>query len=288
MVVEAYDIAPQNTLTKLRDSIMEPPDYEGKVLVTNPPYLSQNKNKDKRAYLKYGQNDLYKCHLTTLYPQVEKGILILPSNFLSEANASARKMFFTNYNICKAKYFYYQVFPNATTGIVAFSFKKDASETKVFDIEVHYKNRIVEDSIELKPEYNYLYGQDFFDYIKDASPLQITKYDERSKGRPNTNIVIGLLSYGKYSMGAHYNDGKPFECSATTFTTYQVSVPGLKLSETKQRRVIERYNQVLFDHMTKYHGLFLANYMGAEQKIKSRKFSNLLLSKVIKEVTGLK
>lgn len=281
-----YDIDPRHKHTVLNDSILNPPKYDGKFLISNPPYLSRNKNKDKTAYDKWSQDDLYKCHLASLYPSCDDGILILPSNFMSESRSNARKLFFRHYSIRTLKYFYYSVFPNATTGIVVFDFYKNDEELKSFDIEIHYKDRIKKRSITIKPKYGYLYGDSFFDYIDDPDPIKVVKFDTESTSLPNTNIVIGLLSYGKYGLGAHYNEGEPLACGAKSFTTYQVSIDA-SLTTKQQRTVVKRYNEKLDHFIAEYDGLFLANYMGAEQKIKSRAYSNLLLSKVVKEELGV-
>lgn len=281
-----YDIDPRYKHITLNDSILNPPSYEGKFLISNPPYLSRNKNKDKTAYDQWQQDDLYKCHLASLYPSCDSGILILPSNFMSESRANARELFFRHYSIGLLKYFYYSVFPNVTTGIVVFDFYKDDDKLKTFDIEIHYKDKVERKRITINPNYGYLYGNSFFDYIEDPDPIKVTKYDTESKAPPNTNIVIGLLSYGKYKLGAHYNEGLPLHCGAKSFTTYQVSID-THLTTEQQRSVIDRYNERLQYFISKYDGLFLANYMGAEQKIKSRSYSNLLLSKVVKEELGI-
>ena len=227
---EAYDIEPKFKNTIQNDSLINPPDYTNKVLVTNPPYLHRNKTKgDKTTFDIYGLNDLYKCHLDTLFPTAETGIIILPSNFLSESSPHARRLFFKNYTIGKAKYYTYSVFPEATTGIVVFDFKKDPSEqwhsiTKKFELEIHKSETDIETiNIEISPIYSYLHGDDFFDYISDHHPLKIIKYDTKSRSKPNTKIVIGLLTNGRYSLGAHINKGDPLRVPSTTFTTYQIS-----------------------------------------------------------------
>ena len=283
---EAYDIEPSCPSTTQNDSLLNPPDYTDKFLVTNPPYLSKNKSKgDKKVFEKWGMDDLYKCHLASLYPNCNEGIIILPSNFLSESRPSARKAFFRNYTIGKAKYYTYSVFPEVTTGIVVFNFYKDNNPIKKFDIEIHKsESDIIDTNISLSPKYNYLYGDEFFSYIKDEKPLKIIKHDTSNKNKPNTKIVIGLLTNGKYCLGAHINNNEPLIVPEKTFTTYQVSIKGLKISYQQQVHIVDLYNKKLKLYMKKYHSLFLANYMGANQKIKSRLYSNLLLSRVTKEV----
>ena len=282
---KGFDIFPVHKDIIKNDSLMEPPDYTDLFLISNPPYLSKNKNKNKEVYDKWKESDYYKCHMASFFPTLKEGILILPSNFLSESHHSTRTKFFRNYGIRKAKYFYYQVFPNATTGTTVFSFHLDQCSIKNFPMEVHYKDRIEKIDVELSDKYDYLYGEEFFDFIfSDNEPLKVTKYDETSTSLPNTNIIISLLSFGKLPLGAHYNHGEPFKASAKTFTTYQVSINCI-LSEKQQLELVELYNEKLQYFIKKYHGLFLSNFMGAEQKIKSRKYSNLLLSKIIKTMS---
>jgi len=284
---EEYDIKPKTPNTIKNNSLITPPDYIGKFLLTNPPYLSRNKSKKnyEKVFNKWKMDDLYKCHLATLYPTCDEGIIILPSNFLSESRSSAREMFFQNYTIEKAKYYMYQVFPEASTGVVVFNFYKNNDTIKKFAIEIHKSETdIIYTTVTLSPQYKYLYGDEFFSYITDKTPLKITKYDTSSKNKPNTKIVIGLLTNGKYYLGAHINDKEPLLVPEKTFTTYQVSIEGVKLSNQQQEQIVIMYNKKLQEYMEQYHGLFLANYMGANQKIKSRLYSNLLLSRVTKEV----
>ena len=45
--IECYDIDPKTDKTIKRDTIKNPPDYNNKFVITNPPYLARNKSKDK-------------------------------------------------------------------------------------------------------------------------------------------------------------------------------------------------------------------------------------------------
>jgi site-specific DNA-adenine methylase len=58
--IEMYDIDPKMDETVKRDTLLEPPNYDDKFFLTNPPYLARNKNKNKSIYDKYNCNDLYK------------------------------------------------------------------------------------------------------------------------------------------------------------------------------------------------------------------------------------
>jgi hypothetical protein len=57
-----------------------------------------------------------------------------------------------------------------------------------------------------------------------------------------------------------------------------------QITEEQQKKVVDLYNLTLYNNRHKYDSLFLSNYMGANQKIKSRKYSNLLLSWAIDKI----
>ena len=61
--IELYDIDPKCDNTIQRDTLKDPPTYDNKFVLTNPPYLARNKNKNKELYEKYNCNDLYKCFI---------------------------------------------------------------------------------------------------------------------------------------------------------------------------------------------------------------------------------
>lgn len=264
-----------------QDSILAPDFADSDTVVTNPPYLSKNKNKDKTPYNKWGQSDLYKCHMASLVSSdIQRGILVLPSNFISESNSKIRDLFFSRFKLDYVRYYRYPIFEDATTGICVISFSRwTPTDTMMVPIDTHYTDSVVSDEYELRSEYGWLPGVEFFQHIyADPTPLNVNILRE-GKG---TNILISLLTNGKYPLGAHYNDGETFYASEKTFTTYQVKLD-MDVSDSVQREVVEKYNQILYGYMDQYESLFLANYMGAEQKIKSRRYSGLLLSRCIKE-----
>ena len=267
-----------------QDSIMTPDFGDADTVVTNPPYLSKNKNKDKTPYNKWSQSDLYKCHMASLVSSdIQKGILVLPSNFISESNSKIRDLFFSRFKLDRVRYYRYPVFEDATTGICVISFSRwTPSNTMVVPIDTHYTDTVVSDEYELRSEYGWLPGVEFFQHIyADPTPLNVSILREGE----GTNILISLLTNGKYPLGAHYNDGETFYASEKTFTTYQVKLD-VEISKETQRKVVDEYNETLYRYMDEYESLFLANYMGAEQKIKSRRYSGLLLSRCIKDNLG--
>lgn len=279
--VSGCDLEPLRNFIHKRDSILNPPDFNGKFLLTNPPYLCSNKNKDKTAYDMWGYNDLYKCHIASFVDKVDEGIIILPSNFLSESSPRIRSLFFSHYTIVDCDYYYYPVFPNVTTGIMVFYFKKDLAEEKNFPCRIHYSpSEVVETTVTLSAKYDWLHGKDFFDYVRGYDK-SIKKWTGKEAGSL-TSVVVGLLDKGKWKQGFSINKAEPIVCRETTFTTYQM-VLEREIPIDIQEKVVELSNKKMDEFRSKYHGLFLSNYMGANQKIYSRTMLNNLFWKCLSE-----
>jgi len=277
--VIAFDINPQREETFRQNTLLEPPDFENKFLLVNPPYLRSNKNKDKKAYEIWHQNDLYKCHIASFAGKTEEGIMILPTNFLSESERKIRDLFFSMYNITECDYYYYSVFPNVTTGIIVFHFVKNNSKVKRFKCRVHYSvEDIQEIEVCLESEYGWRHGKEFFDYIKGYNKT-IRKWTGKEDGYL-TNIVVGLLDKGKWNQGLSYNNGPPIVCGEKAFTTYQMILDE-ELDKDTQIKIVELFNERMSYFRKKYHGLFLSNYMGAYQKIYSKTMINSLFWRVL-------
>src|SRR3989304_6471492 len=82
--IECYDIEPKKNYIIKKDTIKDPPNYNNKYLITNPPYLARNKSKDKSLFVKYDVNDLYKCVIKDILTNIcLGGIFIIPLNFWS-------------------------------------------------------------------------------------------------------------------------------------------------------------------------------------------------------------
>lgn len=287
--VVGYDIEPRRETIQQRDTLLDVPVFKELFLLTNPPYLCSNKNKDKRVYEKWFHNDLYKCHMASFIDQdIEEGIIILPSNFISEGRAKIRTDFFRKYTLTRSDYYYYSVFPDATTGIVVFHFRKaDFSKKRCFTMRIHYSEKDIQEvKVELEEKYDWLWGKDFFDYINFHSTMKIEKWTGKEKGYL-TNIVIGLLDKGKWKQGLSYNEGPPIICGEKAFTTYQV-ILDRPITNEKQKEIVVEANKLMDYYRTKYHGLFLSNYMGATQKIWSRKFIHKIIEKLLLDRKELK
>jgi hypothetical protein len=249
-------------------------------MVSNPPYLARNKAKGQYApiYDKFKQSDLYKCHLAGL--NCNEGIVILPSNFLSESNSSARKMFFSRFSILQAEYWTEQVFPEATTGIVIFHYKWEKNPIQHFPLTMLPEEKKID--VVLKPEYGYLFGAEFFQRISQY-PKTVT-VEKGTKGiPPNTRLVLSLLDKNKIPQGLSINTGDPILSTKTAFTTYQLVVHGVTLSQEEEEKIVSSFNSLMGHYRKKYSGLFLTNYMGANQKILPVSYCYRLINYIVNE-----
>ena len=126
--IEIYDIDPKIKNTIKQDTLANPPDYTNKFILTNPPYLARNKNKNKDLYEKYDCNDLYKCFINNIITNIcQGGIIIIPLNFLSsirKADVELREKFLAIYSINIINIFEEQVFDDTSYSVCSIYFVK--------------------------------------------------------------------------------------------------------------------------------------------------------------------
>jgi hypothetical protein len=94
---------------EVRDVFQKIPNYKNAFIVTNPPFVSRNKSKNKIIFNRYGTNDYYKCFLKDLIDQKPiGGIIILPLNFFSsmrKMDIELRKQFLHIFDILRVNVF---------------------------------------------------------------------------------------------------------------------------------------------------------------------------------------
>ena len=276
-----YDIELLDNRTQYNDYFQSPVEVEeGEVVVTNPPYLSRNRNKkgDRTPYDRYNQNDYYKCYLASIVEtKAEEVIVIIPGNFLCESRTKAREALFKDYYIQSGEYWTESIFDGVEISICTLHLKRGNKPYQEFPMLQRPSGISFE--MKLLPENGYRHGEDFFREISEVELVDIKKV-EIGDNTPNTNIVVSLLDKGKHGLGLYYNTGEPIYCSPSSFTTYQISLP-FTLTEEEQKEVVETYNRILNTNREKYHSMFLGFYIDAKQRIMNRTFVNKLLSKVL-------
>lgn len=148
-------------------------------MLTNPPYLYQNKMSDNSVLRDSRHTDLYQLALEKIMDSSE-GIVIVPINFLSAENSKyIRELFFEKFDIVHVNYFTEQVFSDTTYNVIAFYYRrKDTSADKMklnFTIFPEKKTK----QITIYKKYNWQIGGDFLAEIKKyGNKLKITRLEE--------------------------------------------------------------------------------------------------------------
>ena len=153
------------------DSINLPQKY--KFVCTNPPYLHKNKADQKtkeRFFSGFRSNfeDLYQVSILSIL-NCEKGILIVPLNFLCAENSKKiRNLFFNKFDILKLNIFSGQVFRDTTYNVISFYFEKkkdDSGKNKIFATIFPEKKQV---TFTVEKKFNWQLGGDFIDRIKNT------------------------------------------------------------------------------------------------------------------------
>ncbi len=192
--VSGFDIDKKftNNIIKLNDSLKKPKKYD--FILTNPPYLYQNKMEDNTLLKNTRHTDLYQLSLEKIMNSNE-GIVIVPINFLSAENSKyIRNLFLNKFDIIKANYFTEQVFSDTTYNVIAFYYKKKSnlsSEKMEIDFSIFPENK--HKLITIYKKYNWQIGGEFLIQIKKYSnKLQITRLEQEDLKSGNNTIKIAL------------------------------------------------------------------------------------------------
>ncbi len=126
--ISMFDIDPQNERTEQRDCLLDPPDYDDRFVLTNPPYLARNKSEEKTVFDAYNENDLFKCFIRSmLQSSPVGGIMILPVNFLSsvrKADVELRLAFMGSNELTRCALFDKQMFDDTSYDVCVVQFER--------------------------------------------------------------------------------------------------------------------------------------------------------------------
>jgi len=260
--VELYDIEPTSELVIQRDTLLNPPDYKDKYVITNPPYLARNKSSCKKIYDKYGYNDLYKCFIKSIIDsELLGGIIVIPLNFLSSirvADIKLRKEFLNRFSIELVNIFEEQVFDDTKYSVCSIKFISSKSE--IIYADVYPKN--IRLTLELNEDNNYTIGGEIYN-------LPINKKIKIQRATKNnldgmTNLLLKCIDDNKDNMISlkYVEDEKLYidntkNLSARSYATLLINID---LSDEEQIKLADRFNSYLNKQRKKYNSLFLTNY----------------------------
>ena len=261
--IVSYDLHPKQDYIEKRDTLMDPPDYSGYFVLTNPPYLAKNKNKDKSIYEKYKVDDLYKCFIKCLVEiKCLGGMIIIPLNFLSstrKCDIDLRRSFMNAYYMEMINIFEEQVFEDTkyTVCSILFSQKKEEKTRicvypsgKIFNVVFDESNK-------------YMIGGEVLNLKKPTRNIsRLTKENINSEGVTNIKIQCIDSNSGNMIKAVYVSDEERYvdntiKLSSRTYMTLIIH-PVIDISE--QKLLITKFNDYLNTNREKYNSLFLSNY----------------------------
>ena len=277
--IEAYDIEPKRNDIQMRDTLMNPPDYNNSWIITNPPYLARNKSGKKDIYEMYNTNDLYKCFIQSVVKQnnCKGGIFIIPAGFFfspRDIDIRCRNDFMTKYKILKVKYFEETVFDDTTTTIVAFSFEKSNIELTEQNVEWIMMPSNINKTFHMSSSNGWIIGGDIYN-LAIPDKISVRRHVEGQKLRDNeqqTFITLNALDSGTKDNRICLTYKKDYiypakECSRT-YATFRIS--GKKLNETEQIKLCEEFNEFIEKKRDDTWSLFLPQYRESKEYARKR------------------
>jgi hypothetical protein len=281
---EYYDIEPKKDFIIKRDTIQNPPNYNNKYLITNPPYLARNKSKEKNLFDKYDVNDLYKCVIKEILTNIcLGGILIIPLNFWSSIRASdieLRKLFLEKYDVILLNIFEEQVFDDTTYTICSFQFEfKKNNGNNELNIMIYPSKTTIK--TELNDNNNYMIGGDIYN-LKLTNAFKITRLTSKNLDKSNTNILAKCIDDNENSkIGLSFVDDVDVYVDDTpnqTARTYATLIIEPKIDKNKQKQLVDKFNDFLEKNRKKYNSLFLTNYRESKDIARKRISFDLVYS----------
>lgn len=273
--IKQYDIDPQNEQVERRNTLADPPTYQGAFIITNPPYLARNKSPCKLMFDKFAVNDLYKCFIVDLLTnQCVGGILIVPLNFWCSIRAmdiELRRSFLSTYSVIHLNIFEERVFADTSYTVCSFQFSlRRDTDPMCFNVSI-YPGSQHRFSAVLDDENNFTFGGDIY----NLPSQEIFKVSRLVKGgTPNTNILVkciddsatSQISMRIVSDDDMFYDDTPRQ-SARTYATLIIT-PIITLP--KQEKLVADFNQYIQQHREKHHSLFLSNYRESKSIARKR------------------
>jgi len=267
----------------LRNTLLNPPSYAGKFILTNPPYLGKNKCKTEDGkkifelykYEDLASDDLYKCFLISIIEQRRKGentefyfcgLIIIPINFwcsIRKNDINLRKEFLKLFEVILLKIFEYPVFNDTDTAICSFYFKqkereKENAKSKIKCLIV---NKLSKNSSNLifSEKNNYcIFGK--IHLIKIPTDIIISRATSQNKDKLNTKLQIKCID-DKELINMEIVDN-PYidETKNLTARSYISLIIIPEITIEKQKILCAKFNRFLTKYRKKYNSLFLTNY----------------------------
>lgn len=276
---EKYDIENKGD-NIVQNTLITPPNYNNKWVITNPPYLAKNKAIDKSIFFQYNVDDLYKATLLSILSS-EGGILIIPTNFLTdERTGNVRSQFLDQFEILEMNIFTEPVFITTTYSVCSFAFKRKNKNknSQTFKVNINPEHKIV--NITIYPEYDYRIAGEFYNSLSKA-----TNIFGRLIGSTSTDYITNIKLYAldtrseriRVEYETNHYEGKESDRVYATLTCKK------SLTEEQEKVLIKEFNEQIEDFRKKYYDLSMTNYRDYNRKRIGFTFAYQLLSKIYNE-----
>lgn len=281
---EIYDIDPKIDGCEKRDTLSNPPDYKNKLVVTNPPFLARNKNKDKTLYDLYEVGDLYKVSIKSII-ECSGGILIVPLNFFCDEDNKIRDLFFSRFDLIRLNIFEETVFDDTTYTVCSFSFKIKEELLDYDTIECNFFPSKEVKFFELKKSTGWRMGSDFLEIINDNKNIGIKRLT--IGGNANSNLYLRAIDTGTNTgrislmINREHFYGKE---SDRTFASLKMP---RQYTDEEELIICNEFNRLLELYREKYYSMFLTNFRNSTSSYARKRISfdvaYRLISYVIKK-----
>lgn len=276
---EKYDIEEKQD-SILQNTLLNPPSYTNKWVITNPPYLAKNKAKDKQIFIKYGTDDLYKASLLSIL-DCEGGILIIPTNFLTdERTGPVRSKFLNQFEILEMNIFTQPVFITTTYSVCSFAFRRKENNKlpQTFPININPANERI--NITIYPEYDYRIAGEFYNALTST-----TNIFGRLVGTTSNDYITNIKLYALDTRTERIRVEFETEhyCGKNSDRTYATLTCKKPLSEEQEKYLIKEFNSQLEAFRKQYYDLSMTNYRDYNRKRIGFTFAYQLLSKIYNE-----
>jgi hypothetical protein len=289
--IECYDIDVKQPYINYRNTLLNPPNYNGKFIVTNPPFHSRNKSTNKEIFDKYNVNDLYKAFIAEIITNenlCDGGIIIIPLNFLCSIRVSdiqLRKMFLDKYTIIQLNIFEENVFDDTSYTICSLQFQRNylLIPTEI-PITIYPSKQNI--TAILNNENNYSIGGEIYN-LPTLNTYNIVRLTSKNVDKKNTNILVKCIDDNKHNQicltivtdEKVFIDNTPNQ-SARTYASLIIE-PSINIE--KQKLLVEKFNKFLQNYRTKYNSLFLTNYRESKD-IARKRISFSLVFKIMEYI----
>jgi len=278
---ELYDIDPKIPSCIRRDTLTNPPDYTGKWVVTNPPFLARNKSTDKKIFDLWKVSDLYKAAVLSMLG-CAGGVLILPLNFFCDDDDSTRKKFFAHFRIVRLKVFEEQIFDDTPYTCCAFSFVRGSSTS----IPVQFLPSGEEAEFKVSESGGWRIGSEFWDLLRPYSRHKISRLAKG--GIPNSQIFLRAIDTGSLSGRIGLSINPDLHYGEKNERTFASIVLDKDYTLAEQEVICQEFNRVLEKSRAEFRSMFLTSFRNSSKSYARKRMgfedAYRLMNYVIKKI----